>query len=110
LDDFAWCWDTSEGTTHPVGQKQPNAWGLHDVYGNVMEWVQDWYADSYYAASPEADPAGPVTGLSRVVRGGSWDVFSALIGDINRNSSGPDTRYDFIGFRVVREIVEPGVK
>ena len=57
--------------THPVGQKQANAWGLYDMHGNVLEWVQDWYGEKYYGGSLQSDPAGPSSGQKRVLRGGS---------------------------------------
>ena len=59
--------------TAPVGSFAPNGYGLYDVVGNVWEWVSDWYAEDYYARSPEVDPAGPASGLTHVVRGGAWD-------------------------------------
>ncbi|MGA2265172.1 MAG: formylglycine-generating enzyme family protein [Phycisphaerae bacterium] len=68
LGDYAWHHDNSEGTTHPVGQKKPNVWGLYDMHGNVMEWCADWYSDSYANAASQ-DPQGPGTGSSRVCRG-----------------------------------------
>ena len=59
LDDVAWYGADSGDTTHPVGTKKPNAWGLHDMLGNVREWVEDNYTRDYYANSPAADPTGP---------------------------------------------------
>ena len=70
LGDYAWYDENSDDQTHPVGQKQPNAWGLYDMHGNVWEWVQDWYAG--YTANPMTDPIGPTSGAVRVLRGGFW--------------------------------------
>ena len=59
LDEVAWYAANSDDETHPVGQKEPNAWGLYDMLGNVREWVEDIYERGYYSNSPVADPAGP---------------------------------------------------
>ncbi|MDR3159529.1 MAG: formylglycine-generating enzyme family protein [Zoogloeaceae bacterium] len=71
LGRYAWHYDNSGNKTHPVGQKEPNPWGLYDMHGNVWELVQDWEDD--YSKSPVTDPRGPSGGsCCRVLRGGSW--------------------------------------
>lgn len=70
LDEMGWYRDNSGNRTHPVALKQPNAWGLYDMHGNVWEWVEDWYAP--YTAEPKTDPTGPETGHFKVRRGGSY--------------------------------------
>jgi len=71
LTNYAWYFANSGGTTHPVGQKLPNPWGLHDMHGNVYEWCQDRYANSL-PGGIVLDPQGPATGAYRVIRGGDW--------------------------------------
>ncbi|MCL2123276.1 MAG: formylglycine-generating enzyme family protein, partial [Desulfovibrionaceae bacterium] len=66
LPGYAWYFGNSDSTSHPVGQKPPNAWGLHDVHGNVFELTRDWFGGKYYADSPETDPKGPSSGAGRV--------------------------------------------
>jgi formylglycine-generating enzyme required for sulfatase activity len=100
LSEYAWLSGNSEGTTHPVGQKRPNAWGLYDVYGNVDEWVQDWYGETYYADSPETDPMGPPDGEERVNRGGNWGSLTMECRSGYRISNPPDTRSYTLGVRL----------
>jgi formylglycine-generating enzyme required for sulfatase activity len=106
LDAMAWYYDNSGNKTHPVGQKQANAWGLSDTLGNVYEWVQDWYGD--YPGGSAIDPLGPATGALRVVRGGSWEYIIAWDARVSCRSSGDPSAGDAtIGFRILREAI-PG--
>ncbi|MCC2676900.1 MAG: hypothetical protein K0R58_3847 [Ramlibacter sp.] len=101
LERYAWFGeDFATGSAHPVGQKLPNPWGLHDVHGNVWEWVQDWYSDSYYGSSPAQDPRGPQSGTSKVVRGGSWHQTATSWRTSFRKPYAPDYRGISIGFRL----------
>ncbi len=95
------CSDPTFGTK-PVGQKAANALGLHDMSGNVWEWVNDWYASSYYASSPAVNPPGPATGTFRVLRGGSWDYGGANLRSSTRNVLTPGDSGENFGFRVAR--------
>jgi formylglycine-generating enzyme required for sulfatase activity len=72
LEEMGWYLGNCDGTTHPVGKKKPNAWGLHDMHGNVREWCQDVHAFEYPDGAV-TDPTGPAKeGENRIVRGGSW--------------------------------------
>ena len=72
LLEHAWFKANAGDRTHAVGQKAPNAWGLYDMHGNVVEWCQDWWGDRYDATSPSEDPSGASGGSLRVSRGGNW--------------------------------------
>jgi formylglycine-generating enzyme required for sulfatase activity len=100
LGQYAWYIDNSNGKTHPVGQKQPNSWGLYDMYGNVWEWVNDWYADKYYSNRPSIDPCGPSSGSRRVGRGGSWNGDVSTCRSASRSSGSPGYCGAILGFRL----------
>ena len=102
LDDMAWYLDNSGHQTHPVGQKQPNAWGLYDMHGNVWEWCQDWQHENYNGAP--ADESAWLSGgkqKERVLRGGSLADDAQASRSAARDWDAPDGRDDYSGFRVV---------
>ena len=96
IDEVAWYSNNSDFKTHPVGMKKSNAWGLHDMHGNVWEWCADWYDDSL---SGGTDPSGASSGVYRVHRGGSWYGNAARCRAANRLRYTPDNRHYNLGFR-----------
>ncbi|MFN7952716.1 MAG: SUMF1/EgtB/PvdO family nonheme iron enzyme [bacterium] len=100
LDAIAWHRGNSSGRVHPVGQKERNAWGLHDMLGNVWEWGSDW--DGTYPAAEAIDPQGPRKGSYRVLRGGGWNASARLVRAAYRYWYPPDARLSYFGFRIAR--------
>jgi acetoin utilization deacetylase AcuC-like enzyme/formylglycine-generating enzyme required for sulfatase activity len=108
LKNYAWFADNSTDKTQSVGQKKPNQWELYDMYGNVAEWCNDIYSDSYYKETPEKNPQGPTKGKKYVLKGGSWSSSAESCRSSYRIGEDPGfqdacfTRDD-IGFRCVRK-------
>jgi len=98
MDSYVnWC---GNGISRPerVGSKLPSRWGLHDMHGNVWEWCADWYGT--YSGGEDKDPAGPVSGLQRVIRGGDWSNLAKYVRTASRRGDRPDVQNSYIGFRV----------
>ena len=103
LDEYAWTISNSGDVPHPVATRKANGFGIYDLYGNVWEWLNDWYAPDYYANSPQINPAGPDKGSRRMRRGGSYHCPVHLVRPGYRAPEVPDKRYSVLGFRLVAE-------
>jgi formylglycine-generating enzyme required for sulfatase activity len=104
LGDYGWFEGNSDSSTHPVGEKKPNAWGLYDMHGNVWEWCQDWYGD--YPSGSATDPTGATSGSIRAFRGGGWLFFARGCRSAYRIWCTPEYRSYGLGFRVLRSSIK----
>jgi formylglycine-generating enzyme required for sulfatase activity len=102
INQYAWVNSRSFASTHPVGQKKPNSWGLFDMSGNVWEWCSDWYGP--YSPDHQIDPRGLKSGSRKVFRGGSWFDFPDSQRSANRHAHGTKRGYPAIGLRLVLEV------
>ncbi len=101
LEEYAWFEKNSGQSTHPVGGKKPNKFGLYDVHGNVWEWCADWHGSSLPGGT---DPTGPSSGSYRVARGGSWFGNAQNCRSANRFIIVPSFRISYFGFRVLSPV------
>ena len=105
LGDYAWYSSNSNSTTHEVGTKKANAFGLYDMSGNVSEWCWNWRTSGYDTTTESgSDPVGALSGDYRVLRGCSWCCDSDGCAVSFRNCSNPGSCYNDVGFRLVRSV------
>jgi formylglycine-generating enzyme required for sulfatase activity len=102
LDAYGWYDGNAGGQARPVGKKLPNPWGLHDMHGNVHEWVQDAWHDSYQGAPADGSAWESEAGADRVIRGGSWGSNARFCRSADRDYRRPGSRNTDLGFRCAR--------
>jgi formylglycine-generating enzyme required for sulfatase activity len=102
LNQIAWHFDNSQERPHPVRLKAANAWGLHDMLGNVWEWVHDRYGPYEDGEPATEDPTGPPSGAEHVYRGGGWSITARSVRAANRVKLRPHERHRYLGFRPAR--------
>ncbi|MCF8721015.1 formylglycine-generating enzyme family protein [Nitrospina gracilis] len=102
--------DNHVGKTTPVGSYDAgkSVYGVHDLAGNVAEWVQDWHYAEYYLFSPKKDPQGPDRGMYKVIRGGHWHNNGEDVRLSYRNATVPTLRQDTVGFRCAKDVESNG--
>lgn len=101
LPDYANRWKSGP---EPVGLYAPNSYGLYNIGDNVHEWCADWYDAAYYKDSPERNPQGPVHGVRKASRGGSWRHHIKVSRNAARSSIPPEFQYADYGFRIARSL------
>jgi formylglycine-generating enzyme len=103
IQEFCWIHDTGAGgRTHPVGLRKPSGYEVHDMCGNVWEWVSDWFSDTYYQTSPSKNPQGSDKGTLKILRGGNWDNHKLEVRTERRYAKAPDVKYSNNGFRCAK--------
>lgn len=101
--DYAWYNANAIKGAKPVGQKKPNGYGIHDMFGNVREWTADWFEVQWYERSPKENPTGPETGQRKVERGGAFFLPKRSVTATIRYNHPPHFRLYFLGFRCAKD-------
>ena len=108
LDRAGWYYINSSYTTHAVGSKEANPFGLYDMHGNIREMCNDWAGD--YSSEPQTNPTGPQTGIYRISRGGAWGNGASRCRSAEREAQPPNYGHCLRGFRIVRGAISPGLQ